>query len=88
VTYTRTLNTKPNREAVSNFYAPLSQKQRMRVSENSILRKIFGPKWDKVMALMNEKLHDVYSSQNIHVIGSRTMRWAGQAACMQERKIP
>jgi hypothetical protein len=54
--------------------------------ENRMLRKIFGPKreedrsWRK---LHNDELHDLYSSPNIvRVIKSRSMRWAGQVACM------
>ena len=37
--------------------------------------------------LHNEKLNDMYSSPNIfRVIKSRRMRWAGQVACMGERR--
>jgi len=57
------------------------------VFENSVLRRIFGPKRDdgteKWRNLQNEKLDDVYCSPNIfRVIKSRTMWWAGHVACM------
>jgi hypothetical protein len=66
----------------------LREEHRLRVSENRVLRKIFGPKreedgsWRK---LHNDELHSLYSSSNIvRVIKSRRMRWAGHVACMGE----
>jgi hypothetical protein len=61
----------------------------MRVFENRVLRKIFGPKRDEVTGgwrnLHNEELHDLYSSPNIvRVIKSRRMIWAGHVARMRE----
>jgi hypothetical protein len=49
------------------------------VSENRVLRRIFGPKRDEVKGewrrLHNEKFHKLYSSQNIiRMIKSRRMR--------------
>jgi hypothetical protein len=49
------------------------------VSENRVLRRIFGPKRDHVMGdlrkLHNEELHNLYSSPNIiRMIKSRRMR--------------
>ena len=56
--------------------------------ENRVLRRIFGPKRDKVTGelrkLHNEELNDLYSSPNIRMIKSR-MRWAGKVARMGER---
>jgi hypothetical protein len=46
----------------------LRQEQRVRVFENTVLRRIFGPKRDDVRGewrrLHNEELHDLYSSPN------------------------
>jgi hypothetical protein len=52
-----------------------------------MLRRIFGPKKDKVTGgwrrLHNEELHDLYSSPSIiRMIKSRKMRWAGHVARM------
>jgi hypothetical protein len=66
----------------------LREEHRLRVFENRVLRKIFGPKreedgsWRK---LHSDELHDLYSSPNIfRVIKSRSMRWAGHVARMGE----
>jgi hypothetical protein len=43
----------------------LTEEHRLRVFENEVLRRIFGPKRDEVMEgwrrLHNEELHDLYS---------------------------
>jgi hypothetical protein len=62
----------------------------VRVFENRVLRRIFGPKRDEVTGewrrLHNEELNDPYSSPNIiRVIKSRRMRWAGHVARMGKR---
>jgi hypothetical protein len=66
----------------------LREEHRLRVTENRVLRKIFGPKreengsWRK---LHNDELHSLYSSPNIvRLIKSRRMRWAGHVARMGE----
>jgi hypothetical protein len=56
----------------------LREEHRLRVFENRVLRRIFGPKRDEVTGewtkLHNEVLHDLYSSPNIvWVIQSRRM---------------
>ena len=69
----------------------LSEKIRLRMFGNRVLRGIFGPsrgavtkKWRK---LHIEELNDTYqSSSMVRVIKSRRMRWAGHEARMGERR--
>ena len=65
----------------------LREERRLRVFENRVLRKVFGPKRDVVTGewrkLHNEELNDLYSLPNIvRVVKSRRMRWAGHVAHM------
>jgi hypothetical protein len=60
----------------------LREECRLRLLENRVLRRIYGPKRDKVKGewrkLHNEDLNDLYCSPNIvWVIQLRRMRWAG-----------
>jgi hypothetical protein len=62
------------------WFLALREEHRLRVFENRVLRRIFGPKRDEVTGewreLHNEELHILYSSQNIiRQIKSRRMRW-------------
>jgi hypothetical protein len=61
----------------------------LRVFENRVLRRIFGPKRDEVTRgwreMHNEELHGLCSSPGIvRVINARRMRWAGHVARMGE----
>jgi len=67
----------------------LRDERRLRVFENRVLRRVFGPKRDEVTEewreLHNEELKDIYSLLNIvRVVKSRRMRWAGHVARMGE----
>jgi len=69
----------------------LREGRKLRVFENMVLRRIFGPRSDEVTGerrrLHNEELNDLYSSPNIvRVIKSRRMRWAGHVARIGEER--
>jgi hypothetical protein len=69
----------------------LKEEHGLRVFENRVLRRTFGPKRDEVTGdwrkLPNEKLHNLYSSSNIiRLIKSRRIRWAGHVARMGEKR--
>jgi len=70
----------------------LREERKLRVFENMVLRRIFGPRRDEVKGewriLHNEELNDLYSSPNIvRVIKWRRMRWAGHVARMGEERV-
>jgi hypothetical protein len=61
------------------------EENKLRVLENRVRRRIFGPKKDGVTGgwrkLHNEELHNLYSSPSlIRIITSRRMRWVGHVA--------
>jgi hypothetical protein len=69
----------------------LREEHKLRVVENRMLRRIFGPKRDGVTGrwtkLHNEELHNFYSSPSIiRIIKSRRMRWVGHMARMGEKR--
>jgi hypothetical protein len=71
----------------------LREVHRLRVFENKVLRRIFGPKRDEVTGewrkLHTEELYNLYSSPDIfRHVKSRRMRWAGHVARIgDERKV-
>jgi hypothetical protein len=66
----------------------LKEEHRLRIFENRVLRRIFGPKREEngsMKTLHNDELHSLYSSPNIvMMIKSRRMRWAEHVALMGE----
>jgi hypothetical protein len=82
----------------SEFYSrlmnarTLREEHRLRVFENRMLRRIFGPKRDEVVGGWrkqdNEELHNLYFSPSvIRIIKSRRMKWAGHAARTGRRGV-
>jgi hypothetical protein len=71
----------------------LREEHRLRVFQNIVLRRIFGPKRDEVTGdwskLHNPELRNLYSSPDIiRHVKSRRMRWAGHVAHRgEERKV-
>ena len=69
----------------------LREERKLKLFENMVLRRIFGPRRDEVMGewrrLHNEELNDMYFAPNIvRVIKSRRMRWAGHVSHMGEER--
>jgi hypothetical protein len=67
----------------------LREEHRLKVFENTVLRRIFGPKRDEVTGgwrkVHNEELHGLYYTSGIvRVIKARRLRWAGHVAHMGE----
>jgi hypothetical protein len=65
----------------------LREECRLRIFENRVLRRIFGPKRDEVTGqwrrLHKKERYALYSSPNIiRVIKSRRLRWVGHVARM------
>lgn len=69
----------------------LMEEQRLRVLQNRVMRKTFGP-WEEVTGdlrkLHKEKLHDLNSSANNNtVMKTRRLRWVGHVANMGRRDM-
>jgi hypothetical protein len=68
------------------------EESRLRVFENRVLRRTFGPKRDEVTGgwrkLHNEKIYYLYSLHTIvRMMKSRGMRWASSAYGEWERCV-
>jgi hypothetical protein len=66
----------------------LREEHRLRVLENSVVRRIFGAKRDEITEewrkLYNEEFHILYSSPDIICRPSQGERWARHVACRGE----
>ena len=65
----------------------LREGRKLRVFQNMVFRRIFGPRRNEVMGewrrMNDEELNDLYPSPKVvRVLKSRRMRWAGDVACM------
>jgi hypothetical protein len=77
--------------SVTTWSLTLRKECRLRVFENKVLLRIFGPTKDEVTGdwrrLHNEDLYALYFSPNIiRLIKSRRLRWAGHVARMRACK--
>ena len=68
----------------------LREERRLRVFENRVLRRIFGPKRDKVTGgwrkLQNEEINDRYCLPNVVRVIKWRISWAGHVARMGEKR--
>jgi hypothetical protein len=75
---------------VWNLVAHIEGGTRLRVFENRVLRRIFGPKRDDVMGdwikLHKEDLNDLYCSPNIVRGIKERIRWVWHVAGLEERR--
>jgi hypothetical protein len=67
-----------------------SEEYRLRVFENRVLRRIFGPKKEEVEGdsrrLHNEALHNLYALTNIIRVIKWRLIWMGHVTCMGEMR--
>jgi hypothetical protein len=66
----------------------LREEHRLRVFENRVLRRVFGPKRDEVTGdwMHNEELHNLYSSPSIIRNEVKKDEMGGHAARMGEKR--
>ena len=84
IIYTHPVHTCTYISSIETWSLALREETRLRVLENSVLRRTFGPERDEVTGewrrLRNEELYDLYCSPHvIRVINSRIMRYLGHA---------
>ena len=77
---------------VKSWSLTFREERRLRVFENRVLRRIFGPRRDKVTGecrkIHYEEMSDLYCSPSIvRLIKSRIMTWAGHLARMVESRV-
>jgi hypothetical protein len=77
--------------AAAGFCRIVREERRLRVFENRVLRRVFGPKRDEVTGewrkLHNEELYARYALPNIvRVVKSRRISWAGHVARIGEER--
>jgi len=72
------------------WWLTLREEHGLRMFENRVLRRIFGPKRDllkrKWRKLYNEELNDINSSNIAQGIKSSLIKWAGHVARMGKRR--
>jgi hypothetical protein len=65
----------------------LREEHRLWVFENRVLRRMRDEVTGEWRKLLNEELHDLYSSPSrIRIMKARMMRWAGHVARMGEKR--
>jgi hypothetical protein len=73
-----------------SFSLTLREEHKLRVLENRVLRRIFGPRRDGVTGgwiKLHNEVNDFYStSSKIRITNSKLMRWAGNVARMGEKR--
>jgi hypothetical protein len=89
--YTKTIILPVVLYGCQTLFLTLREEYRLRVSENRVLRRIFGPKRVEVIRgwriLHNEELRYLYSwPSTIRMIKSRRMRWTVYVAPMWEER--
>ena len=72
-------------------FVTMQEERRLRMFDNRVLRRIFGPRRDEVTQkwrrLHNEELYNLQSSPNITWVNkSGRMRWVGHVASMGDRR--
>jgi hypothetical protein len=71
-----------------NWSLALCEEHRLRVFENRVQRRVFGPKMDEIMGwrnFCNEETHDLYSSPNIITMIKLRRRRACSTHCRERR---